>query len=398
MLRAIATVATAYILTCAAALTTAQPQQDGKLIFQLDTFGSEQLWTDTLQMQEVIPQKVSPRVALSVGLKVDADALPPEVAEAILAGQVNLDDPAVTVQLFKLNAVVGVIGKVVGANDTLATVGITCALCHSTVDDSVAPGIGKRLDGWPNRTLNAGAIIALSPFITNTEPYLSWGPGKYDPRFRIFDGKDVREINSPTLPTVIPPAFGLSGVVFETFNGDGSISYWNNYVAVTQMGGQGNFDDGRIGVSVKQGQDLVASRLPALFEYQVSLLTPPPPEGSFNLVAARRGAEVFAGAGGCANCHKPPLFTDVTSGPNPNVPFLHDPSGIPTDAAYAARSATKQWRTTPLRALWQHPPYFHDGSAATLMDVVNRYNDDPRFSLGLNQRQKADLVEFLKSL
>jgi hypothetical protein len=197
---------------------------------------------------------------------------------------------------------------------------------------------------------------------------------------------------------VIPPAFGLSGVVFETFNGDGSISYWNNYVAVTQMGGQGNFDDGRIGVSVKQGQDLVASRLPALFEYQVSLLTPPPPEGSFNLVAARRGAEVFAGAGGCANCHKPPLFTDVTSGPNPNVPFLHDPSGIPTDAAYAARSATKQWRTTPLRALWQHPPYFHDGSAATLMDVVNRYNDDPRFSLGLNQRQKADLVEFLKSL
>ena len=307
----------------------------------------------------------------------------------------NLDDPAVTVQLIKLNAVVGVIGKVVGANDNLATVGITCALCHSTVDNSVAPGIGRRLDGWANTSLDPGAIIALSPAIIDKETYRSWGPGNYDPRFRIFDGTDVRERHSTTLPVVIPPIFGLDGVLFETFNADGPISYWNNYVAVTQMGGHGDFSDDRINLTVTQTPpDLVAPKLPALLQYQLSLRTPAPPEGSFNRAAARRGAEVFAGAGGCATCHKPPLFTDVTSGPS--LPFLHDPDDIPTDAAYAERSATKAWRTTPLRALWQHPPYFHDGSAPTLLDVVNRY--DSRFMLGLTNRQKEDLVEFLKSL
>jgi mono/diheme cytochrome c family protein len=339
---------------------------------------------------------------LSVGLKVDVDALPPAVIAALRARQVNLDDPAVTVQLLKLNAVVGVIGKVVGPNDNLATVGITCALCHSTVDDSFAPGIGRRLDGWANTTLNPGAIIALSPAITDKATYRSWGPGKFDPRFRIFNGTAPIPLNDPddpTIPVVIPPAFGLKGVGFETFNGDGPISYWNNYVAVTQMGGHGNFSDSRIGVTVTQTPpDLVTPKLPALLRYQLSLQTPAPPSGSFNRAAARRGAELFAGAAGCASCHKPPLFTDVTSGSNPSVPFLHDPSEIPTDAAYAERSATKAWRTTPLRALWQHPPYFHDGSAADLLAVVNRYNNDPRFLLGLTKKQKADLVEFLKSL
>jgi mono/diheme cytochrome c family protein len=347
----------------------------------------------------VIEDGVSPRTALSVGLKVDADALPPEVKEALRNGQVNLDDPAVTVQLLKLKAVIGVSGKVEGANDNLATVAITCALCHSTVDDSFAPGIGRRLDGWANTDLNPGAIIALSPAITNKDDYRSWGPGKFDPRFRVFDGTNVRERHSTTIPVVIPPVYGLNDVIHETFTAEGPISYWNNYVAVTQMGGHGDFSDTRIGLIVDQPPpDLVTPKLPALREYQLGLQTPAPPEGSFNRAAARRGAELFAGAARCASCHKPPLFTDVASGPDPNVPLLHRPADIPTDDAYAERSATKEWRTTPLRALWQHPPYFHDGSARTLLDVVNRYNDDSRFQLGLTQRQKADLVEFLKSL
>jgi hypothetical protein len=233
------------------ALPKAQTQPDGKSIFRFDTFGSEQLWTDVLQMQHVISQKVSPKTALSVGLKVDVDALPPTIIEALRAKEVDLDDPTVTVQLLKRNAVVGIVGKVVGANDNLATVGITCALCHSTVDDSFAPGIGKRLDGWANTTLNPGAIIALSPAITGTAKayYSSWGPGKYDPRFRIFDGVNVIDLIDPMAdppkPVVIPPAYGLQGVGFETFNADGPISYWNQYVAVTQMGGQGSFSDPR---------------------------------------------------------------------------------------------------------------------------------------------------------
>jgi hypothetical protein len=396
--RVIAAPLAIYILTLAVVLPTAQSQPDGKAIFRFDTFGSEQLWTDVLRMQHVIADSVSPATALSVGLKVDVEALPSSIVDALKAGQIDLNDPAVTVQLLKLNAVVGVVGKVVGANDNLATVGITCALCHSTVDDSFAPGIGKRLDGWANTTLNPGAIIALSPFITDKEPFLSWGPGKYDPRFHVFDGANVIEINSPTLPVVIPPVYGLQDVGFETFNADGPISYWNNYVGVTQMGGHGSFSDPRIGVSVIQTPDLVTPKLPALMQYQLSLQTPPPPPRSFKRPAARRGAELFFGAAKCATCHQPPTFSDVLTGPDPRVPLLHPPSEIPTDKDYAARSATKEWRTTPLRALWQHPPYFHDGSAATLLDVVNRYNDDMRFSLGLTKKEKADLVEFLKTL
>ena len=372
-----------------------QKKAAGKSIFRFDTFGDEQLWTDVLQMQNVI-KNVSPRTALSVGLKVDSDALPEAVIDAIQAGQVNLDDPAVTVQLLKLNAVIGVIGKVVGANNNLATIGITCALCHTTVDNAVAPGIGHRLDGWPNRTLNVGAIISLSPAVVNKAPFQSWGPGKFDARFQIFNGKNIVSLNSFTVPVVIAPAFGLKGVGFETYTGDGVISYWNNYVGVTQMGGHGSFSDPRIGISVKQMPDLVTPKLPALLQYQLGLKTPPPPEDSFNEEAARRGKEVFNGAGGCARCHKPPLFTDVLSGPDPNVPFLHSPFEVGTEPVYASRSATKMYRTTPLRALWQHPPYFHDGSAPDLLAVVNHYNTV--FKLGLRDRQKADLVEYLKTL
>jgi hypothetical protein len=367
---------------------------DGQTIFRFDTFGDEQLWTEVLQMQQAL-KDVSPATALSVGLKVDSEALPPAVINALKAGQVNLNDPAVTIQLLKLNAVVGVIGKVVGANNNLATVGITCALCHSTVDDSVAPSIGKRLDGWPNRSLNVGAIIALSPAITDKSPYLSWGRGKYDARFHAFNGTTFIPLNSPTLPVVIPPAFGLQGVGFETFTADGPISYWNNYVGVTQMGGHGSFFDPRIGLAITQTPDLVTPKLPALLQYQLSLQTPPPPAGSFDRNAARRGEQVFTGAGRCATCHTPPLYTDVLNTPAP--PLMHPPTDVGTEPLYALRSATKiGYRTTPLRALWQHPPYFHDGSAADLAAVVNHYNT--HLSLALTEKQKAVLVEFLKTL
>jgi mono/diheme cytochrome c family protein len=368
---------------------------DGKSIFRFDTFGDEQLWTDTLQMQNVL-NNVSPRTALSVGLQVDSDALPSALIDAIKAGQVNLDDPAVTVQLLKINAVVGVIGKVVEPNDTLATVGIACALCHSTVDNAVAPGIGRRQDGWPNRTLNVGAIIALSPAAINKAPFQSWGPGKFDARLQIFNGTNIVPLNSSTDPAVIAPAFGLKHVGFETDTGDGVISYWNNYVGVMQMGGQGSFSDPRIGISVTQTPDVVTPKLPALLKYQLGLRTPDPPEGSFDEAAARRGERLFNGTAECSSCHKPPLFTDVLSGPDHSVPFLHSPAEVGQEAVYASRSATKMYRTTPLRALWQHPPYFHDGSAPDLLAVVNHY--DSLFRLFLRDNQKADLVEYLKTL
>ena len=374
------------LLFCAIAFGStrvANPQGDqGQQIFRFDTFGDEQLWTDTLRMHEVIQSSVSPATALGVGLKVDATALP-----ANFLSTRDLNDPATTVELIKLNAVVGLVGNVRGTQ--LKSVGITCALCHSTVDNSVAQGIGKRLDGWPNRDLNPGAIIALSPALTSAQKavYNSWGPGRFDPRFNV-DG-----INGPVL---IPPAFGLKGVGFETYTGDGPISYWNNYVAVLEMGGHGSFSDPRLGISITQEPDLVTPKLPELLRYQLSLPAPPPPAGSFDRMAARRGEALFMSKARCASCHIPPTFTDVLAGPNPNVPLLHDPAEVGADPSYAQRSATKQYRTTPLRGAWQHPPYFHDGSAPTLGDVVNHY--DRQFSLGLTAKQKADLVEYLKSL
>jgi mono/diheme cytochrome c family protein len=385
----------AAILASAVSHAQSQTNSDGEAIFRFDTFGNEQLWTDTLQLQNVV-KKLSPRTALSVGLKVDSDALPPAVIDALKAGQVDLDDPAVTMQLLKMAAVVGVVGKVVGANDTLKTVGITCALCHSTVDDAIAPGIGRRLDGWANRTLNVGAIIALSPAVSDKRPFQSWGPGKFDARFQAFNGKDIVRLNRTTLPVVIPSIFGLQGVGFETFTGDGPISYWNNYVGVSQMGGHGSFSDPRIGIDIRQKPDQVTPKLPALLKYQLSLQTPSPPEGSFDMAAARRGQDIFNGAARCATCHKPPLFTDVLSSPDPGVPFLHSRFEIGTEPEYALRSATKMYRTTPLRALWQHPPYFHDSSAADLLAVVNHYNSV--LKLHLRDREKADLVEYLKTL
>jgi hypothetical protein len=381
-------------LSQARTATGARPV-NGRDVFRFDTFRDEQLWTDTLRLHEAIAT-VSPATALAVGLKVDSEALPQPVINALKAGQVDVNDPAVTRRLLELDAVVGVRGRV--ADGHLKSIGVTCALCHSTVDNSVAPGIGKRLDGWPNRDLNVGAIVALSPVLDDSlkAVFRSWGPGKYDARQHAFDGTSLTILNTPSIPTVIPPAFGLGGVGFETFTGDGPISYWNNYVGVTQMGGHGSFNDPRIGLSVTQKPDVVTPKLPALLAYQLSLPTPTPPAESFNQTAAARGEAVFNGAGKCGSCHIPPTYTDVRSGPDPRVPFLHAPAEIGADPLYAARSATGMYRTTPLRALWQHPPYFHDGSAADLLAVVNHYNSV--LSLGLTDAQKADLVEFLKSL
>ena len=370
--------------------------REGRRIFRYDTFGDEQLWTDVLQMHEALAS-VSPQAALGVGLKVDVAALPPAIIAALKAGQVDLADPAVTLELIRLDAVVGVRGQINEANQ-LTSVGITCALCHSTVDDSFAPGIGSRLDGWPNLDLNVGAILGLSPALDDSlkAEFSAWGPGKYDPRHHAFDGTNILPLNSPSIPVVIPPAYGLRGVGFETFTGDGPISYWNSYVGVSQMGGQGTFNDPRIGLFITQTPDLVTPKLAALSDYQLHLRAPRPPKGSFDRQAANRGRRVFQNEGGCATCHTPPTYTDVSNGPDPNVPLLHDPGAVGTDQRYATRSATGRYRATPLRALWQHPPYFHDGSAKDLLAVVNHY--DQHFGLNLTDEQKDDLVEFLKSL
>jgi hypothetical protein len=371
-------------------------QRDGQAIFRNDTFGDEQLWTDVLRMHEVVAT-VPPATALAVGLKVDVEALPAPIIQALKAGQVDLTNPAVTIELLRLNAVVGVRGTV-SKEGELTKLGITCALCHSSVDNSFARGIGKRLDGWANTDLNVGAIVALSPALdaaTKAE-FSAWGPGKYDPRHHAFDGTRIIALNSPSLPVVLPPIYGLQGVGFETFTADGPISYWNSYVGVGQMGGQGNFRDPRIGLDIRQTPDLVTPKLAALLEYQLSLRAPAPPKGSFDPAAAGRGAGLFRGEAHCASCHKGPAFTDVLDGPTRQTPFLHAAAEVGMDPRYASRSATGMYRTTPLRALWQHAPYFHDGSAADLMAVVNHY--DRLFALNLTAAQKADLVEYLKSL
>ena len=368
----------------------------GRAIFRDDTFGDEQLWTTVLRMHEVLPT-VDPATALGVGLKVDVEALPRSVIRALRAGTLDLTDPAVTIELLRLNAVVGVRGRV-DEDGTLTSVGITCALCHSTVDDSLTTGIGRRLDGWVNRELNVGAIISLSPALDDAlkSEFMAWGPGRYDPRHHAFDGMNLIPLHSPSLPVVIPPIYGLRGVGFETYTGDGPIWYWNSYVGVGQMGGRGTFIDPRIGLVIRQTPDRVTPKLDELLAYQLSLEAPEPPRGSFNRFAAFRGRRLFRNEAGCASCHQGPAFTDVLNGPNRRRPLLHDPNEIGTEPEYAARSATGRYRTTPLRALWQHAPYFHDGSAPDLPAVVEHY--DQRFGLNLTPEQKEDLVEYLKSL
>jgi mono/diheme cytochrome c family protein len=351
----------------------------GRDVFRSNTFGDEQFWTGTLKMNQVIQTAVSPQTALSVGLKVDVDALPASVQSGIKDGTIDLTSPATTVALLKLNAVVGVIGQV-DAQNNLTSVGISCALCHSTVDNSFAQGIGHRLDGYPNRDLNPGAIIALSPALTAQQKsvYNSWGAGRYDPRYN-FDG-----INGPVL---IPPAYGLASVAnVATYTGDGSIAYWNDYVAVTQMHGLGTFVEPRLGVEVTNATENVKPLLPALVAYEESLPKPAPPPPT-DPTAVQRGQAIFQAD--CSVCHSGAAFSDANQ-------RLHTPAETGMDPVYAQRSATKMYRTTPLRGLAYHAPYFHDGSAATLADVVSHYNSVR--NLGLTAQQQADLVAYLNTL
>lgn len=361
--------------------------EEGQRIFRYDTFGDETQWTGKLRLHEVVNDKMQPVEALALGLKVDMDKL--DLSKFILHNPLAAGG---TRELLRQDAVVG-LKATFDAKGNIATLGVTCALCHSTVDNAMLPGIGHRLDGWPNRDLDPGAIIAMSPALSAEQKavYTSWGKGMYDPRYN-QDKKNG--------PVVIPPAFGLKGVHPIIFTGDGQeISYWNRYVAVTQMGGHGTFKDPRIGttgVDVTNGtDDLVSSKLPALQAYQISLPSPPPPKGSFNAEAAQRGEQLFRGTAGCAGCHSGPLFTDAGT-------RLHDPSEVVSEPeaagvpSYASRSATKKYRTTPLKGVWQHAPYFHNGSAKTLEAVVTTYNE--RKSLGLSKAQVSDVAEYLKSL
>ena len=406
---------------------------EGKQIFRFDTFGDEDFWGGQLQLHQAIQGEqfggvgpgVSPATALSVGLKVDLTALPERLRNQLRKGQVDLNDPAVTLALLKLNAVVGVTGFF-NSDGSLSSMGIQCALCHSTVDDSFAPGIGKRLDGWANRDLNVGTIVALSPDLSPFEDLLgadrdtvvavlnSWGPGKFDAEL-VLDGKafNPQQVTDGVVTgtdvsgaTLIPPAFGLAGVNLHTWTGWGSVPYWNAFVANLEMHGKGNFYDPRLDNAaqfpiaaangfgdIQNSTDLITPKLPALHAYQLSLLAPRPPNGSFDAAAAARGRALFAadGKANCASCHVPPLFTE----PGWN---LHSPTEMGIDSFQADRSPDLMYRTAPLMGLWTHTSggFYHDGRFATLLEVVNHY--DTLFSLGLTDAEKADLVEYLKSL
>jgi hypothetical protein len=396
--------------------------EEGRQIFRYDTFGDEAYWTDKLKLHNAIQGSkfggvgpgVSPKTALAVGLKVDMDSLPEALVTQIKEGKVNLDDPATTLALIKLNAVVGVKGTF-NSDGSLKSMGLSCAVCHSTVDDAFAPGIGHRLDGWANRDLNVGAIVSLAPDLSPftsllkvDEPTVkkvlaSWGPGKFDAQLNL-DGKAFRPDGKPAA-TLIPPAFGMAGVNLHTWGGGwGTVTYWNAYVANLELQGQGNFFDERLNnaeqypVAAKAGfgnkrsaNDMVTAKLAALQFYQLAIPAPKPPEGSFDRQAAARGETLFNGKAKCSQCHVPPLFTE----PGWNA---HKPADIGIDDFQANRSPDKTYRTAPLRGLWTHTKggFYHDGRFATLLDVVNHYNNFKR--LNLTEEERRDIVEYLKSL
>jgi len=399
--------------------------EEGRRIFRYDTFGSEAFWGDQLRLhQAIVGQKlggvgpgVSPKMALSLGLKVDAAALPADVVAQIKAGKVDMDDPASTVLLLRANAVVGVTAFM-NADGTARSVGVQCALCHSTVDDSFAPGIGQRLDGWGNRDLNIGAIVATAP---NLEPFSkllgvdvqtvkavlnSWGPGRYDAELNM-DGKAKRP-DGKSAATMMPSAFGLAGVNQHTWTGGwGTVTFWNAYVANTQMYGKGTFIDPRLDdakqypVAAKAGwgrkrdnPDLITAKLPALHFYQLAMPVPKAPQGSYDADAARRGQALFNGTARCATCHVPPIFTE----PGYN---LHTAEEIGIDSFQADRGPERRYVTTPLRALFDTQKihkggFYHDGRFPTLDVVVNHY--DQHLKLKLTAEQKRELIEYLKSL
>ena len=292
--------------------------KQGQEIFRYDTFGSEAFWGDQLQLHRAILGEklggtgsgLTPKDALKSGLKVDVGKLPRILADAIKQTSVSLENPKTTIALLQADSVVGIKGFFEKGN--LRAVGITCAICHSTVDNSFADGIGRRLDGWPNRDLNVGAIIALAP---NLKPFTallghddkelrrifnSWGPGRYDAEFNM-DGKGFRP-DGKSASTLLPAAFGLAGVNLHTYTGWGSVTHWNAYVANTQMHGKGTFFDPRLNkpgqfpAGVKSGawnmrheNDMITSKLAALHYYQLSIPAPKPPKGSYNEQAADRG-------------------------------------------------------------------------------------------------------------
>ncbi len=395
--------------------------EEGRQIFRYDTFGSEAFWGDKLQLHNAIAGEknggvgpgVSPKTALSVGLKVDADVIPAALAAQIKAGEIDFDDPATTIALLKLNAVVGVTAFA-NPDGSVRSMGIQCALCHSTVDDSFAPGIGKRLDGWANRDLNVGAFVSLAPDLSHFTTALgvdkatvkkvlaSWGPGRYDAELD-KDGKAMRP-DGKQAGTLLPPAFGLAGVNLSTWTGFGSVTYWNAYVAGTQMHGAATFFDPRFNnaeqypVAAKTGSgntrstpDRTTGKLAALHFYQLSIPAPKAPAGSYDAAAFERGKALFAGQAQCATCHVPPLYTE----PGHN---LHTPEEIGIDSFQADRSPTHMYRTAPLAGLWTHQKggFYHDGRFASLMEVVNHY--DGHFKLNLSPANKTDLVEFLKGI
>jgi hypothetical protein len=394
---------------------------EGRETFRYATFGSESFWGDTIKLHQAIQGSrfggigdgVSPRTALAVGLKVDVDALPRDLVKALAAGRVDLDDPATTLALLKLNAVVGVTGFF-EPDGRLRSVAIQCALCHTAVDDSLAQGIGHRLDGWANRDLNVGAIVNLAPDLSSVATLLgvdertvrrvlaSWGPGKFDAEL-LLDGIGFRP-DGKTAATLIPPAFGLAGVNLATWTGWGSMTHWNAFVANLEMHGHGTFFDPRLDdpvrfpVAARAGfgnvrgkPDLVSDRLPALHFYQLALPAPAAPAGSFDKQAALRGKQTFENKAACAVCHVPPTFTE----PGWN---LHTADEIGIDDFQANRAPDRRYRTSPLAGLWTHSKggFYHDGRFATLGDVVDHY--DAHLRLRLSAQEKNDLVEYLKSL
>jgi hypothetical protein len=393
--------------------------EEGKNIFRFDTFGDEDFWSGLLHIDKAVAGAdnggfgpgISPKTALAVGLKVDAEALPASIVTGIQSGAVDLDDPATTLALLKLNAVVGVKGNF-NAEGALKSIGITCASCHSTVDDSFAPGIGKRLDGWPNRDLNVGAVIALTD---NAKPVADmlhvdeatlrsvlgmWGPGKFA-AILFMDGKALRP-DGKVAANLLPAAFGLKGINLTTYTGWGDIKYWNSFVANLEMHGKGNFSDPRLNDPVKypiaaennfgntmNSPDLITSKLPALRAYQLSIKAPKPPATNFNQAAAIRGKKIFLNKAKCATCHPAPLLAD-------NV--LHTADEIGIDDFEAKRSPTGKYRTTPLGGLFTRAKggFYHDGRFATLNDVVEHYDNHLKTKLAATEKQ--DLVEYLKSL
>jgi len=392
---------------------------EGRDTFRFDTFGDEAFWGDTLRLHEAIEGSalggvgpgLSPRAALAAGLKVDVAALPPTLIEDLRAGRVDLDSPATTVALLKVNAVVGLTGFFKGT--ALRSIGIQCALCHSTVDNSLAAGIGHRLDGWANRDLNVGAIVALAPDLTAVAMLLqtdqatvrrvlaAWGPGKFDAEL-LLDGKGFRP-DGKTAATLIPPAFGLAGVNLHTWLGWGSVTHWNAFVANLEMHGQGTFFDPRLSDpsqfpvaaragfdSIRHDPDLISAKLPALHVYQLVLGAPRAPGGSFDPSAAARGRELFE-TNRCVSCHVPPTYSE----PGWNV---HTPQELGIDDFQANRGPTRGYRTAPLKGLWTHLKggFYHDGRFATLREVVDHY--DALFGLHLSEQEKIDLIEYLKSL